>query len=74
VSATIATLPNKRKLTSTPSDDELGLYPSWTRKILPRVTPARLTRKSLQMLRTDTITSPEITLNSVTPNTTAEHR
>jgi hypothetical protein len=52
----------------------LGLYPSWTRKILPRVTPARLTRKSLQMLRTDTITSPEITLNSVTPNTTAEHR
>src|SRR6185369_15120420 len=36
VSSAIAAIPNKRNVTSTPSDDELGLYPHFTARIFPR--------------------------------------
>src|SRR6185312_2525414 len=36
VNSAIAAIPNSRNVTSTPSDDELGLYPHFTARIFPR--------------------------------------
>src|SRR5690348_8910661 len=36
VNSAIAAIPNSRKVTSTPSDDEFGLYPHFTARIFPR--------------------------------------